>query len=74
MADQWRPRQSRAQRLASTQKTGTRFDLEGRLRQAAPVPERFYDEDFATPTCHVGTEPPADTPTGRLWFDTDEPV
>lgn len=74
MADPWRVRQSPVQRLRTTQKTGTQFDLDGRLRQAAEVPEREFEESFAVPTCHVGTSAPLDTPRGRLWFDLDEPV
>lgn len=72
MGDIWSPLPSRAQRVASSVKRGTPYDLQGRLTQAAPVPEEIIHPEPGGLTLAVQAEDPG--PDFDFWFDTDEPV
>lgn len=76
--DNWQPKQSRTQRTATAQRSMIPGTLDGRVRQASPIPQRPDIEQtpitggdvWVAPTA----EPPPDIYDGRLWFVTDEPI
>jgi len=75
MADSWRDRQSRQARQGQTLKSMARGTVGGRVAQAArvPAPSRINQEpEDRFP--FVGPDEPEEAPTGKIWFDTDEPV
>jgi hypothetical protein len=69
MADSWGPRHSATRRLRRTQQAMIPGTLNGRLRQAAPVPPRI-DHEPPPFNMHVGDTPPEDIYIGRAWMDT----
>lgn len=75
MADSWKPAPSPLRRLNTHQRAMSLGSLDGRIRQAAPVPARRErePEDF---NVHVGENPPDDVYLGRRWFqeNSTDPV
>lgn len=69
MADSWEPRQSRVRLLQRQQDSTFPGSMRGRLKQAAPLPDRL-DIEMPSFPLHVGDTPPEDVYLGRQWMDT----
>ena len=73
-AESYEPQSSRLSRLAKAQQAMIPGSLEGRFRQASPVPERTYTEAVDGLTLYIGDDDPGLGAGYDFWFDTDEPI